>query len=297
MGFREIRFMVMKLIPVIAQAISAVVAAVAMIWSQGHNFAGAEENPEPAAAEHPVEMDEEAWLKVIAGNWVSATGEQKATIEGRKIRFTSAKHWPDLEGGIHLLGQHLTFQTNEGSYSLLTSDEDHDWIDISTYNIHADSLSFVLYREGTKFAGSRKPLPETAPPAKVQAILDKIPTVKAGEHRDAVMKRLGLDQDGSLEHIEKQQDSGQTYELINLKAGDEWMLELIHGANPSENGNGTEGVYHCKVIRGSVKDQKEGEPDYQYRVFPYLIDGRIITGPSDSRKADAMAPAAQPNRK
>lgn len=207
----------MSTIPTVTITRNVILAMTALIWIHIHSATRAEEKPTPATSGPIVEMDEEARLRVITGNWVSATGEQKASIDGRKIRFNTATHWPDLEGGAGTLAPGLHFQTNQGSYSLDITNEDRDRIVIHTYNIHADSLSFVLYREGTKHANSRKPLPETAPPAKVKSILDKIPTIKIGESRNAVMKRLGLDQDGSIERILKEEDSGQTYELLGKR--------------------------------------------------------------------------------
>jgi len=251
------------------------------------------------SAEVPPSVKEEPWFLGYSGEWVSDDGAQSAVVEKTAIRFKATKAWPELEGLAFELGSPPSFETKTGHYTLFTLRSEPDEIGVIKRDFTTnDHSSFTLYREGTKLARSRAPIPDAGPPPEILAILDQIRSIKAGERKNAVFKRLGLDftDKNSPRYLDGQSGLGSTDELWKLDSGDEWMCRISY----TRVGDVTDDeivLDQFKLVRGFASDHGENSPmapEIEYEVYPSYFGGKIITGPSDAHDAENITDGAAP---
>lgn len=274
---------------------------------------GDEEPPQPPEAvpianvKTPIASDGASivWsdrLDNLSGKWVSADGEQSAELDYRMLHFGDTADWPDLNSKTFLIGREMQFLSDDGGiYTICTfngnPDEMHfikeDSESIKNNSELADLTSLLLYREGSPNARSRKPLGEKKPPAKAQALLDAIPSIEFGERKDALMARLGLADDDSLELLLGERSMGESDLIFSLGIDSEWMLKLAFTVD-SPNAEESEAVIRrFQLFRGYVDDVREGRLDVQKHVYPYFGGGKVIAKPNGAEQdAGDQTPAA-----
>ncbi|MCW1926245.1 hypothetical protein OKA05_27070 [Luteolibacter arcticus] len=218
-------------------------------------------------------------MKKLAGTWISADGEKKATVEWNVLKFGQTPDWPDLEGRSFLLGaDHLLFLTESGRYMVSVSDAEPDAMVFMKRDLKTESLSrLTLYREGSPRASSRPPLPDTPPPPSIQALLDLIPDLIEHESVDGVNRRMAPVWGGTMDMIHGFGTMGEFDAEFDLGVDGQWLLQR------KDKGGGK--LLRFRLVRCWVKDRREYGPDVERVIYPYYEFGKIITGPMKSHTA------------
>lgn len=228
--------------------------------------------------EPTLEIDWSDWLSKLSGSWVSASGEQSAVLDFRMLSFDGASGWPDLDGVTFLLGAEMQFLTESGFYTVSTLYSDPDEIRLIKEDLISEDLtSLTLYRKGTARAHSRIPIPEAEPPPELQTILDGILTIKEGELKEVVLRRLGVMDLKGIEVLAGESGLGETDLLLDLGIDEHWMLHIAYTRSSPEAKESEAVLRRFQIIRGYVGEARQRWPDSGKTVFPYFAQGRVIT--------------------
>jgi hypothetical protein len=235
----------------------------------------------PAAATEPqpdywdqLEREREH-LRRLTGEWASWDGQQVANFDGRILRFQSAKGWPDLDSKSFLLGTDLQILSESGLYFVKAYYSDMDAMHFVKQDLASEDLSsFILFRAGTPRARARPPLPHTPPPPAIQAMLDSMARMNSAADLNGTPKPDSSANDLPIEVIQYDGTSlgGDNPDMIvRLGEGDEWMVQISQSRGK---------VTRQRIIRGSAELVRKGEGGIAEHLYPYYVDGKLITGAS-----------------
>lgn len=238
-----------------------------------------EVSPTPPVDPQPDHWDqlakEREHLANLTGEWASWDGRQTATFDGRILRFQNAEGWPDLDRKSFLLGRDFQLLSESGLYFVKAYYSDMDAMHFIKQDLASEDLSsFILFRAGTPRARARPPLPRTPPPPAIQGMLDSMARMNSTADLHGTPEPDSPTKDLTIEVIQYDGTSlgGDDEDMIvRLGESDEWMVEISQFRGE---------VTRQRIIRGSAELVRKGEGGIAEYLYPYYVDGKLITGVS-----------------
>ncbi|MCW1887446.1 hypothetical protein OKA04_22105 [Luteolibacter flavescens] len=223
-------------------------------------------------------------LKLRSGKWISADGQTMLSADGELLEFGDAPGWPDLAKHAFLVpGDSNVFYSLSGRYiARIYHDRPDEFVFFKSDRKSGSLIVLTLYREGTPHAASRPPLPNTAPPPRIQAILDLIPGIQENESVEEINRKMAEVWSGKLDIIRNTMERGESDLEFNLDVEGQWVLQR------SEKENGE--LMRFRIVRTWVEDRRSpGGPEVERVAYPYYEFGKIITGPMQFHVAGRMS--------
>ena len=305
----------MKLPTIIAFVAGSIIGGCSVFVAMRHFAAGSEVITQPtlsvakSPSSDPFDHDSdptpktenqiwEDWLSKLSGKWVSADGQQTADLDFRVLRFGETTGWPEVSRKTFLLGREMDFMSSDGSgsYTISTVYAEPNTMQVIREQTATCSLTgFTLYRDGTPRARSRLPVPKAVPPPEIQVLLGGIRTIKVGESKGEVLKRLSFADIRGSEVIDWYRGLGDNHVTYDLGVDGHWMLRLSYHQKSAVIGEDDGELGDMRVFRGYVDDFRKGISDIEDIVYPYYENGYVITGPNEAEQAgggDGEKPAS-----
>ncbi len=246
----------------------------------------------PQEAEAEVETDpfstdsppsyfvEESWRDRLfkkSGKWLSIDGLFEASLDGSLFSLSRMPNWANVEQRTFQLFEEQRFLSGNGYYSIHFKGENNDRIRLIRQDATTgDYNGITLYHEENPKANSRKPLPKTEIPKKIQEMLAKINTVLGTDTASMALGRIGLKSFRSMEHLDGESRWGETRGVIDLGIEGEWMIKY---ANSQKSG-----VFELQIFRGLVTEYRETGETLEELVYPHIYGDYIVESPSKYRK-------------